>query len=249
MKESEMVLRRPLTGYTIVARTLGILAIVVLLYLLFQGHGEYQELKDLNKVSVAELKVSRDQKGVLTARLDAFETQRTKDFLQLKTRDSLTIELQKEVKIMGKYLKQMGSVTKFSTEGEVETVVLTEVTKDEQGDPIYKSKFNLDGWVWGNTIATKDTTYHHIQYKDNYTLVIGREPTGFLGLGRGKAFGQITSLSPYNTVKTMKVYQVSAPTRKNFSIAPSINIGVDFTGKIYTTIGTSVQFERLSIKL
>ena len=46
----------------------------------------------------------------------------------------------------------------------------------------------------------------------------------------------------------MRVYQVTLPKRKNFSLAPSINIGTDFTGVIYTTFGVSLQLKKLAIK-
>lgn len=247
LKDKEIIKR--LSPYRLIGRLVGMGLIIVLAFLLFKSQYKYKELDNLHKASVSTMETFRNEKGQLVSKIEAYETQRTKDFLAFVTRDSLTIELQKEVKAMNKYLREQGSVTNFETEGEAEVVTETEVIEDEEGSPIYKSKFDLDGWVFGSSIATKDSTSYKIGYKDKYSVVVGLEPTGFLGLGKGKPFGQITSSNPYNTVKTMKTYQVGLPPKKNVSIGPSLNMGVDFTGRIYTTIGVSIQPERLTIKL
>ncbi len=223
--------------------------IVILAFLLFNAHNKNKELEVLNDIATKDLILSKNNRGELVAKIESYQTQRAEDFIKFATRDSLTLELQKDVKEFKKFLKKQGSVTKFSTEAKAETTEKTEVTKDEAGDPVYTSKFNLGGWVFGSSVATKDSTSYDIGYRDNYSLVIGVEPTGFLGLGKGKPFGQITSSNPYNTVETMKVYQVGLPKRKSVSIGPSVNIGVDFTGKIQTTLGVSIQPEILTIKL
>lgn len=235
--------------YKIIGRAIGVITILVLASLLFYKNNQYAELQQNLSAANAELEISRNEKGQLVAKIESFQTQRAEDFLAFATRDSLTMELQKEVKEMKKYLRKQGSVTIFSTEGNAQVTTETEVVKDSVGSPVYKSKFDLDGWVFGRSVATKDSTFYDIGYKDEYSLTIGIEPTGFLGLGKGTPFGQITSHNPYNTIKTMKVYQVGMPPRKNLSIGPSLNVGVDFTGKIYTTIGISIQPEKLTLKI
>lgn len=198
--------------------------ILILTWLLYQKNNQYQELEGLVQTTTEELQLSKNERGELVAKIGSFETQRTKDFVNFATRDSLTLELQKEVKEMSKYLKKQGSVTQVNTEGNIETSTETEVEVTPEGDPIYKSKFNLDGWVFGNSVATKDSTYYNISYKDKYSIVIGIEPTGFLGLGKGKPFGQVTSSNPYNTVKTLKTYQVGIPKTKRWSVGPSAGL-------------------------
>lgn len=229
---------------------IGIIIIVVFAFLLFKSNNKYEELQGLNNANNQKIKTYRDNEGNFIAQITTYESQRVKDFLNFNAiNDSLTLRLQEEIKKNKKLLDKQGSVTVIITKGEVETTTETEVTKDEQGEVVYKSKFDLDGWVFGNSIATKDSTSYNIGYKDEYSIVVGREPTGLLGLGKGKPFAQVTSKNPYNTIKDMRVYQVSLPARKTLSIGPSLNVGVDFTGKIYTTIGVSVQPEKLTLKI
>jgi len=248
MKNKEINLSYSFSLYSLLRRGIGIAIIVILSSLLFNKNQDYNEILRLNEVATKELELSKNREGELVAKMESFETRKAEDFLKFATKDSLTRELQNEIKQMKRYLKRQGSVTNFSTEAKTETSAKTTIIKDENGYPIYKSNFNLDGWVFGSSVATVDSTYYNIGYKDKYSLTIGTEPTGFLGLGKGKAFAQVTSSSPYNTVKTMKTYQVSLPKKKSFSLAPSVNYGVGLTGEQQITVGVSLQYNKLSIK-
>lgn len=220
---------------------IGILSFIILLSLYFwKGTvDKYEELQGLNTVLVDSLKISRNEKGELVAKISAFETQRTQDFLRYETTDSLTRELQKEVKEMRKYLKRNGSVTKFNTDTKVDTVFVTEVTEVPGKYPIYSSKFNLDNWVYGNISASKDSTKLKVSIKNDYSVVVGREPTGFLGLGKGKSFVQVTNRNPYSSIKELKTYNVSVPRPKRFGLGPYV--GVDILGR--PSVGVSVNYD------
>ncbi len=235
----------------------GLIGNVLLIITIFILFGLWQRasfknviLEGLNEAASDSLKISRNENGELVGKITALETQNTNQFLKYKTTDSLIKALQADVKENKKYLKKQGSVTNFSTKAEVDTTVTTTVIKDSITPefPTYKSKFNFDGWIFGSSIATKDTTSYKIGYKDDYSLVIGLEPQGFLGLGKAKPFGEVTSSNPYNEIKTMRTYQVSLPKKKNFSLAPSVNFGVDVTGQTNLTFGLSLQPEKLAIK-
>lgn len=219
---------------------IGILAFIILLSLYFwKGTvDKYEELQGLNTVLVDSLKVSRNQNGELVAKISAFETQKTEDFLRYKTLDSLTIELQKEVREVKKYLRRQGSVTKFSTDTKVDTQVPTEVTDSIGEQPIYNSRFNLDNWVFGNISAASDSTRIQLNVRNDYSVVVGRESTGFLGLGKGKSFVQVTNRNPYSTTRTLKTYNVSVPDPKRWGLGPYI--GVDILGR--PSVGLSVNY-------
>lgn len=248
IKDKQIKIDYSFSLFSFIRRFSGLAIILVLAWFLFKKSSKYEELLQLNEVVTEELQISKNEKGELVAKIGAFETQRTEDFIKFATKDSLTLELQKEVKNMRKYLKKQGSVTQFSSEGNVQTTTDTEVQTDPSGNPVYLSNFNLDGWVFGSSKATKDSTFYDISYKDNYSLTIGRDPQGFLGLGKSKPFAEVTSSNPYNVVKTLKTYQVSLPKPKRFSIGPNVSLTPSIENgsiKIKPTIGVGVQYNLL----
>lgn len=220
---------------------IGILVLVLGLVMYFWKGSidSHRELQGLNEALTDSLQISRNEKGELVAKISTFETQHTQDFLRFKTTDSLTLELQKEVRSMKKYLKKYGSVTKFSTSTEVDTTVPTEVQQITGEYPTYNSKFNLDNWVFGNISASKDSTAISLRVENDYSVVVGREPTGFLGLGRGKPFSQITNKNPYSTTRTLKSYNVSLPRPKRFGLGPYV--GLDILGR--PSGGLSINYD------
>src|SRR5690606_18749044 len=100
-------------------------------------------------------------------------------------------KLQETVKEMSKYLKKQGSVTNFSTTTDVTATGETKVidNPEEPSFPIYESNFEQKDdkgktWSIGFIRATKDTTTIEQQVFNEYSVVIGLEPKGFLGLGK-----------------------------------------------------------------
>lgn len=221
--------------FSLLRRGIGIIIIIILATLLFNSNSKIDELLHNGEVLSDSLKLERNEKGELVAKISAYKTQRTEDFIKFATKDSLTKELQKEVKSMRRYLKRQGSVTKFSTQTDIEASNKTEVSGTIDY-PVYKSSFNLDNWVIGNTRATKDSTYVDFKVNNDYSLTIGVEPTGFLGLGRGKPFGQVTNKNPYSTVKTMRTYNVALPKDKKWGIGAYIGVN-PITGDPMLIIG------------
>lgn len=225
--------------FSLIRRGLGLIIIIVLATLLMRSYTANTELNNLTTVLSDSLVISKNKEGEMVAKMSAYQTQRTKDFIDFATKDSLTIELQKEVKDMKRYLRKNGSVTKFSTSTEVDTKVPTEVSNSTGEYPTYNSKFNLDNWVFGDISASKDSTRINLQVKNDYSVVVGREPTGFLGLGVGKPFVQVTNKNKYSSTKTLKTYNVSFPKPKRIGIGP--HVGLDVTGKV--TLGISVNYD------
>lgn len=226
--------------FSLLRRGLGIIIIIVLATLLFNSNSRVDELLHNESVLSDSLKLERNEKGELVAKISAYKTQRTEDFIKFATKDSLTKELQKEVRSMKRYLKKQGSVTKFSTQTDIEASSKTEVSGTIDF-PVYKSRFNLDNWIIGSTKATKDSTYVDFKVNNDYSLTIGIEPTGFLGLGKGKPFGQVTNKNPYSTVKTMRTYNVGLPRDKKWGLG--VYGGYDpITGKPTILVGGGYNF-------
>lgn len=245
MKDKQIKIDYSFSLYKVVRRTAILAIFAILAFYLYDKNKAYEELVQLNKVATEDLQVSRNKNGELVAKIGSFETQRTEDFIKFASKDSLTLALQREVRNMRKYLKKQGSVTNFSSESNITTSSGTQVSSDKSGSPVYKSDFDLGGWIFGKSVATKDSTYYDIGYKDKYSLTVGIEPQGFWGLGKGKPFVEVTSSNPYNTVKTLKTYQVGLPKEKRFGVGPNISLSPSFANnsmQIKATVGIGIQY-------
>lgn len=247
MKNKEIKINTSFTLFSLIRRGLGIIVIVILVSMFLSTRHSYKEQLQLNNALNDSLILERNERGELTATIQAYQTQRADDFLAFKTKDSLTLELQKEVRSMKKYLKKQGSVSQFSTQTGLVTSSKTEVVSNNKNPsfPTYKSNFDLDGWVFGKSIATKDSTYLDLKIKDEFSLTIGVEPTGFLGMGKGKPFGQIKSKNPFSSVKSFKTYNVGRYKEPNLVIGPSV--GVNFNGR--PVVGFTATYALLKFKL
>lgn len=226
-----------LSLFSLVRRLVGIAVIVILAILYFNKRNELQEQLTLNEAVNAKLETWVDKDGLNRAKIQALETSNTKTFLALQTRDSSIIQLQKDVKSMNRYLKKQGSVTNFSTQTDIVTSGETEVIPNdiEPEYPIYKSQFNLidknnKSWVLGESIASKDSTFIDLDIINEYSLTIGREPQGFLGLGKSKSFADVKNLNPYSRTTSLRTYQVTLPRPKRFGIGPVVAYGVGENG-------------------
>lgn len=230
--------------FSLLRRGAGIIIILILAYFLFQARGQITEQNNLNIALADSVQTWKGKDGLNRAKISTLETSKTKEFLALATKDSSVIALQQEVKEMRRYLRNKGSVTNFSSDTTVDTSSPTEVTVDNSGNPTYKSKFDLDGWVFGNSVATKDSTYLNLKVKNKYSLTLGVEPTGFLGLGKGKPFAQVKNENPYSETQELKTYQVTAPKPKRWGVGPvgayGLNLGP--VPQLGGFVGVGVQY-------
>lgn len=213
---------------------------IILLLLIFIGGtlfwgynnlGNYRESVKLNKSLNDTLRTYVGKDGENRARISRIETARAKDFLAIRTKDTEIIFLQGEVKRYMGEIKNGGSVTVVEVVGDYDTTVPTivEITKDPKF-PIYSgdSKDAFGEWAHITSRATKDSTTYKFTTKDKFTAVLGEEPTGFLGLGSGKPFVDITNHNPYSTTKSVRTYSVSDKKPKRFAIGATGAFGATY---------------------
>ena len=192
-----------------IALIVSLILIIVLALFANRYYGKYQESTQLNDAANAELIVYKDKDGYNRAKIETLQTANYKTFLAFQTQDSAIKELQRVVKENSKYLRERGSVTNFNTNTSINTSSPTEVTFNPIDSlPEYRSKFDLQGWAFGSTVATKDSTYVKLNVKNKYSLVIGKEPTGLFGLGKGKPFADVKNYNPYSTTESLRTYEV-----------------------------------------
>lgn len=191
-----------------------------------------------------EVTTWKDKAGIANAKVIALESSETKLFTDLSVKDSAISKLQLEVKEAKKLLKEQGSVSNFSTITSIDTVFKTIVIADTLNPkfPIYKSSFNLLNWVYGSMLASKDSIALKLTIHNQYSVLIGRDPQGFLGLGKSVPFAQVKNFNPYSETTELKTYVVSLPKPKRFGIGPFIGLGWIDTLSPEILIGVGVQY-------
>ena len=175
------------------------------------------------------VKTWKDKNGTTHAKTGVIETTDTKDFLNVKGLENENKRLQDVVRKYEKQIKNSGSVTIFNSDTKANIKVPTKIDtfKYTVRDtvltyPVYKSDFNLDGWIIGNTIARPDSTIVNLKTHDEFSVIIGEDKKGFLGLGKPTPFAEITSASPYVEIPVSKTYKVKVNTTKGKWILPTV---------------------------
>jgi hypothetical protein len=186
----------------------------------------------------------KTKEGFHKARITVLEANTARDFINLSTKDTTIIKLQKLVNNNKQFIKKQGSITVIESETKIKTSVAnivdnnTKVYPDGKS-PIYTSQIKLGKWVTGSTIATRDSTIIDISFREEMDFVIGRKKTGFLGLGKGQPFVEATLHNPYSEIKVIRSYQPKAPANKKYHIGPTLvyGIGQNLQPGVYIGIG------------
>lgn len=230
----------------LIERTIFII-IIGSLYLMYSSKNkDFKEQENLLEASYDSISkwVSKDGKNM--AKIEVLETTDAETFLKLKSKDSTINELKILVEKNKKLLKKKGSAVIIKGETKIDTITNTIVIKDTiTGIDIYRSNIKTK-WYNIETIAKKDSTQHFIKTFSNLSLIIGLEKQGLFK--KPKPYGIASDENPYTDIKDMRIYNVSLPEIKNFSLAPSINIGTNLTGEFYWSVGASLQLNKFSIK-
>ena len=217
------------------------LLIVVIIFLLMQQCRSYREVRQQEDLVEALADsvftyINKDNRQV--AKIQVIETDNAKLFSKLPTKDKEIQKLQNVVKKYKKQLKKEGSATVLQTETKFDTIY--QVLNSDTG--IIRDTNQISNSITSDWIVTKygfllkdngdvDSTFFNLQIQNKYSIVIGRERTGFLGLGRGKPFAEVTNYNPYTTNKSLRTYQVSAPKPKRMGIGINVGYGIHASTK------------------
>lgn len=213
----------------------GIILFLLLLVIVLGARScsQQQDLSTANSIIEATnstLVLSKTKEGLLVAKNLALETASEKDFLQLQSKNLEINKLQSLVRNYKSKLNKGGSASIIGTEANIDTKVPTisidTTNTEEPSFPTYYSEFNLDNWVIGTISAGKDSTGIKLKFKEELDVVIGRDKTGFLGLGKGKPFSEVTLHNPFNEVKVLKTYSVKEPPTKYWHIGIGVLYGI-----------------------
>lgn len=233
-----------------------ILVIIVLLMtimMLRHCNGKEKEKSTIYEHLEDTISFYKNRSGQKVARISVLETNFTKDFLKIKSQDSIIIQLQAKVKEYESKLKDNGSVTNINSNTTINKGTVAVVYSED--DPmffwrkrlpekdslkkkdVYFSSFN-DKWLQYQISAFKDTIYLDLKTRDSYSVIIGSERPKWYK--KSVSFVDVITESPYNEIKSVRSYKVTKDKPKRFSLG--IQVGYGFSSLIpkpYIGIGLS----------
>lgn len=241
-------------GWDKIKPVLLVLLVLILIFFLMKGCKAKQQLVSNDTMNIAlkdSLKTWKDKEGNFKANITLLENYNSKYFTDLASADSTISKLQKLVKKYEGQIKHGGSATSIGTEANIHIVSpshtdgFTRVQDTVYAN--YNTDFNIKGWVWGTVSATKDSTTIGMRFKEEIDVVIGTEKTGFLGLGKGKPFAEVTLHNPFNTVSTLRSYSTKPAPNKRFGIGPvaAYGFGPNFTPSLFIGVGVNWNIIKL----
>lgn len=169
--------------------------------------------------------------GKERASILALQETNLKNLLKIKSSDSTIKELQRIIREH----KNSTQVVYVEGESRIDTIIKT-IVDTVDNYPVYSSRFNLNGWVEGNTLSTKDSTRINLSVRNKYDVIISK---------KGEA--TVINHNPYSTTKALRAATVQLPKPKRWGIGPSV--GVYYfpnKGSISTGIGVGINYSLLS---
>ena len=236
-----------------ISKTLVYIIIAVILLLLFEGVVVYRfsnkskaEDKSLIGSLNAELTTWKDKDSLSHAKIQIIETEKTKDFLSLQSKDKEIIKLQKTVKQYEKQIKNQGSVTNFTSETKI-TTKDSLVTDSVCGKcSFYFSNsnpwFSVDASIYPTETPNQLSLSLDLKVKNEYSVIVGEEKQGLFK--KPKPFVEVLNHNPYSETESLRTYQVSTPKLKRWGVGPQIGFGLNsnFTTGAYVGIGLHYSF-------
>ena len=229
-------------------REVFIAILMVIIAILYFTNISYQkEAKENANLVISlndTLKTWKDKDSLSHAKIQIIETERTKDFLSLQSKDEEIIKLQKTVKQYEKQIKNQGSVTNFASE----TKIITKdslVTDSVCGKcSFYFSNsnpwFSVDASIYPTKTPNQLSLSLDLKVKNEYSVIVGEEKQGLFK--KPKPFVEVLNHNPYSETKSLRTYQVSNNVRvKRFGIGPNISAGLNDKGFSWY-IGFGLQY-------
>ena len=224
-----------------------VILMVIIAILYFTNISYQKEAKENANLVISlndTLKTWKDKDSLSHAKIQIIETERTKDFLSLQSKDEEIIKLQKTVKQYEKQIKNQGSVTNFTSE----TKIITKdslVTDSVCGKcSFYFSNSNpwysVDASVYPTETPNQLSLSLDLKVKNEYSIIVGEEKQGLFK--KPKPFVEVLNHNPYSETESLRTYQVSNNVRvKRFGIGPNISVGFNDKGFSWF-IGIGLQY-------
>ena len=171
----------------------------------------------------------KDSYNVLHSKISIIEA----DNFKINSKDKDIQELQELVK---RY-KNVQAATVIKTETKiVEKIVNKPVLDTVSKETAYYSKFDLEGFVWGEIIAKKDSTDLILNIRNDFNIVSHYD--------KGKLVLDVSDKNPYSITKSQRSY-INLPKQKKWGLGISAGYGANKNG-LSPYIGLGVNYNLLS---
>ena len=208
------------------------LIIIFIIFAFKRCKNDIREFSNIDKLEslTDSIKYYRDNYNVLHSRISIIEAD---NFTKIKSKDKDIQELQELVK---KY-KNVQAATVIKTETKVvEKIVNKPIFDTISRETAYYSKFDLDGFVWGEIIAKKDSTDLILNIRNDFNIVSYYD--------KGKLILDVSDKNPYSITKSQRSY-INLPKQKRWGLGINAGYGVSKSG-LSPYIGLGVNYNLIN---
>ena len=226
-----------------------VVAVIVMSLLYGCERNKRVTVDNLLEAQTDSLLTYQDKYGRQVTKTTTFQADNAQLFLQLKSKDSTTRVLQKLVKKYKSELAKGGSITILEGSTTLDTIQVTDtiwLADLDSGfvlaDSIHNEWVTLDyGFKFKEGFT--DSSYASLKVRNSYSIVIGEEKQGFLGLGKRKPFVEVTNLNPYTQTKNLKTFEVKDDRKKKWVIGPQLGLTLGQSFQLIPTVGAGVTYK------
>ena len=226
-----------------------LLSLLVLLICNYQFHScvQNKKINNLtleNKAVFLQLKTYRNSDSLHVAQIQVLTSENSKQFLKMRTQDSMIMKLQDVVKDYKNKLQKPGtSATVITSTTTVEGTMPTQVVQGttpvaKESFPQYNSSRQTK-WIDLAIQARRDSTSFQLKVRNEYSVVLGYE--------KRKPFAEVTNYNPYTETTDMRTYSVFVSPPKRISLGIHAGYGVVGT-KFGPYIGIGLNYDLINIK-
>lgn len=225
---------------------IGLAFLIVIILSVYSGFR--QAKKDREKVEMYEkLQDSiisfKNKNGQLVNKISVLESSNYKTFLEIKSKDSTVLWLQKEVE---KYKKKLntpgGTAVVIDRETDVDTIYKKEIQYVEVQGKIYLKDTLQNKWITNIYERRGDSSLWKLRVKDEFSIAIIED--------KGKKFAEITNNSPYSDTKNIRVWQFSGEKKKPKRVGLGVHAGYGLTAdpviKLTPYVGVGISWNLIT---
>lgn len=220
--------------------------IMLAAYMLKECHTKVQSEKQVAILIQAlsdTVKYHKSKDSINHASITTIQTENASLFTKLVVRDIDIQNLQKAVIKYKSVIKKPGSsVVTIGSNTIIKSTVVTEVSESKdlldryptlETDtsqyftwhsiyyPIYKAQDTSSKWMKYTIVATKDSTTLKIKLVNEYSVILGYD--------KGIPFADVSNANPFDSIKTLRSWQVSMPKEKKWIFGFQVGSGLNLT--------------------
>ena len=216
--------------------------VVILLFLRLHACDKASTLQDLQTALNDTISQYRNKQGQRVTLISVLQTEREKDFLNIRSKDSTINKLQKAVK---DYKGKLQSATVASIEtaenGSTQTIIKHDTVFIDgvpEVKPVYATSWK-ERWSEGSIEAHHDSIYREIKIKNEFTFTHGTKRNLFK---KDVLKVEMTNLNPNTVTTELRSYSVKVP-KKRFNVGLGVSYGYSIsTWKPDAVVGLNASF-------